>query len=362
MTRTRASPSPRSYNSPGNLGDNYFEKEVDRSINRFQKMNMAESAPQSKPAFATVQSHAQIQSDPIYGSLGPKKPKREDYTPEQQFEFDQRAKTPPTYTDDYDQVTVTANSIKVAEGIVGAKMAEPCDPKQKAKVAETPYYEMATAEDEDPDTVETRKSIKTAEKALKQRFFINAKDKREFEAGAINGTVSKKVLDFAESEDEDIMPVNATEVAIKENAEKAAALKKQENMIKLENATTTIEKTVIKKEIAEEETIEEAKKPGPEDKITETPKVNATVSAEVAKEKGLAPFIPAELMGDVSASAVVSEEGADFIPAELAGEMGLGAIVASQKKAVAIAQAKKKNDLIRSAASLKNRSLEDINI
>lgn len=320
-------------------------------------MNMAE-VPASKP-FATIQSRAQVQSDPIFGSLGPKKPNRDDYTPEQQFEFDQRAKTPPTYTDDEEQIT-TVNSIKVAEGIVGAKMAEPCDPKQKAKIAATPYYDMATAEDEDPETVETRKSLKTAEKALKTRFFINAKDKREFEAGAINGTVSKKVLDFAEAEDEEIEPVNATAVAMKENAEKAAALKKQENMIKIANATTTVEKTIVVKEIADEEKIEEAKTPGAEDKADV--KVNATVSAEVAKEKGLASFVPAELMGNMGADAVVAEEGADFIPAELMGDMGLGAIAATQKKAVAIAQAKKKNDLIRSAASLKNRSLETINL
>jgi hypothetical protein len=89
------------YNSIGNLGDRFFEKEVDRSINNFEKINLSE-APVSKPVFHTqhVQSTAQVASDPIYGSLGPKRANRDDLTPEQQFEYDQRSKTAPVYTDD----------------------------------------------------------------------------------------------------------------------------------------------------------------------------------------------------------------------------------------------------------------------
>jgi hypothetical protein len=39
-------------------------------------------------------------------------------------------------------------------------------------------YTLHDSDDEDEDTVETRKSVKTAEKSLKQRFFINAWEKR----------------------------------------------------------------------------------------------------------------------------------------------------------------------------------------
>jgi len=78
----------------------------------------------------------------------------------------------------------TENSIKTAEKIVGAKMPSPDDPEQKEKFAkdvDTPFYhyhEMPAEETE--DTVETRKSIKTAEKMYKHRFFINEKDRRRY--------------------------------------------------------------------------------------------------------------------------------------------------------------------------------------
>ena len=68
------------------------------------------------------------QSDPIHGSLGAKKAKREDLTEEQKFEYDQRRIKPAVYTDDKEQVVDTLDSLKTAEGIVGASMADPADP------------------------------------------------------------------------------------------------------------------------------------------------------------------------------------------------------------------------------------------
>lgn len=73
-----------------------------------------------------------------------------------------------------------------------------------AKIAKTPMYEMADSDDEEADTIETRRSIKTAEKQLKARFFINAKDKGAFEEEAYKGKIDKKILDFAEDKDTDI--------------------------------------------------------------------------------------------------------------------------------------------------------------
>lgn len=115
-------------------------------------------------------------SDPIHGSLGEPAVKSTDLTPEQQFEQSQRAKKPVVFKDDKDQVVDTANSIKTAEELTGGSMPEPTDPDQVKKTKPTPKYHLADSDDEDEDTVETRKSVKTIEKRDKHRFFINAKE------------------------------------------------------------------------------------------------------------------------------------------------------------------------------------------
>jgi len=83
------------------------------------------------------------------------------------------------------------NSIKVAEAIVGVKMASPTDPKELAKNFPVVTYHVADSDDEDEDTRETRRSIKTAEKMLKKRFFINARDRREYEQNVLAGKISE---------------------------------------------------------------------------------------------------------------------------------------------------------------------------
>jgi len=82
------------------------------------------------------------------------------------------------------------NSIKIAEAIVGVKMASPTDPKELAKDVPVVTYHVADSDDEDEDTRETRRSIKTAEKMLRKRFFINARDRREYEQNVLNGKIS----------------------------------------------------------------------------------------------------------------------------------------------------------------------------
>jgi hypothetical protein len=61
----------------------------------------------------------------------------------------------------------TDDSIKTAEKIVGSKMPSPDDPEERKKMeseVDTPFYHYHTPDEESEDTVETRRSIKTAEK------------------------------------------------------------------------------------------------------------------------------------------------------------------------------------------------------
>jgi hypothetical protein len=138
------------------------------------------------------------------------------------FEEKQRRMPPPTYTDDED-VTTTANSIKKAEGITGGKMEEPFDPLVQAKIAPTVKYTLADSDDEEDDTVETRRSVKYAEKYYKKRFFINKREKEDFEKGIADGTIDPAVATFSEGKDVSIT-ANADAEAKKEADKKAAAI------------------------------------------------------------------------------------------------------------------------------------------
>ena len=130
---------------------------------------------------------------------------------------------PAKYTDD-DDVTTTTNSIKKAEGITGGKMEEPFDPLVQAKIAPTVKYTLADSDDEEDDTVETRRSVKTAEKYFKKRFFINKREKLDFEKGLADGSIDPAVATFEEGADTSITANPAVEAA-KEAGKKAAAVK-----------------------------------------------------------------------------------------------------------------------------------------
>ena len=129
------------------------------------------------------------QSDPINSSLGPPGIKVEDLDPDMIFELKQRSMKPLTF-EDVEEIKDNFNSIKVAEAIIGAKMAGPNDPAELAKYITEVSYKIADSDDEDEDTRETRRSIKTAEKMLKRRFFVNPKDKREFHQKVMEGRIS----------------------------------------------------------------------------------------------------------------------------------------------------------------------------
>jgi hypothetical protein len=151
----------------------------------------------------------------------------EDLNDEQKLEKYLRNVKPIELKDDPEVVQATEESIKVAEKIVGAKMADPRDPKQLKKIEETPEYKELDSDDEEEDTRETRVSLKQAEKSLKTRFFINAKDKRAYDAMVSGGKISSKELAFAEDDDAEIGSDPAVAVE-KELAKKAKILAKVE--------------------------------------------------------------------------------------------------------------------------------------
>lgn len=173
-----------------------------------------------------------IQSDPIHGSLGPKKIDMDDLTPEQQFEEKQRRKKPVVFKDDKDQVVDTADSIKWAEENTGSKFPEYVKKEDMKKPVK---YTLHDSDDEDDDTVETRKSVKTAEKALQHRFYINAKEKKDYEKAIAEGKVSQKQILFKEDEDEEFGPIDPTKAfrnAVKKQAKLDAIKEKKEEKTK----------------------------------------------------------------------------------------------------------------------------------
>lgn len=126
---------------------------------------------------------------------------------------------------DSEEVIATNNSIKVAEGIVKSKMPNPDDPKEKERMKNAAMnqveYHLHGDDEEDEDTVETRRSVKTVEKRMKHRFFINARERKDYEAQAAQGKISSKELDFAEGEDDEVGMTKDKEIAeVKAEADK----------------------------------------------------------------------------------------------------------------------------------------------
>lgn len=129
---------------------------------------------------------------------------------------------PPAVFKDDEDVTTTTNSIKKAEGITGGKMEEPFDPLVQAKIAPTVKYTLADSDDEEEDTVETRRSVKQAEKYFQKRFFINKRERMDFEKGLADGTIDPAVATFSEDKDTSIT-ANPEAEANKEAGKKKAA-------------------------------------------------------------------------------------------------------------------------------------------
>ena len=129
---------------------------------------------------------------------------------------------PPATFKPSEDVTTTENSIKIAEELVGDKMLGPNDAKSLKKYKATPKYHLATPDEEEEDTKETRRSVKTVEKELKTRFWINAREKKDYDKAVMEGKISDEELEFREKKDADIGQDQA-EVAAKEESAKAEA-------------------------------------------------------------------------------------------------------------------------------------------
>lgn len=199
-----------------------------------------------------VEEKSWSSSDPIHGSLGPNKAKHSDLTPEQQFEQDQRNTPVAEVKEEEVTVTHTNDSIKAAEAIVGGTMADPNSAAEKKRMETSPKYHLADSDDEENDTVETRRSVKTAEKQIKHRFFINAKDERDYQSKVKAGKIPENELNWNESEDQEIGADPNVEAA-KEAKKKVALIqdKAKKEAKEAENAGLSV-KDIKKKEKAEE--------------------------------------------------------------------------------------------------------------
>ena len=124
-------------------------------------------------------------------------------------------------------------------------MTDPESDKEKKKTKHVKYT-LADSDDETEETVETRRSIKTAEKTVGTRFFINAKDKRDYLGKVAAGKISEDELNFKEDVDQDIGQ-DAAKLVEKETAKKsglvaAAAKKKAEEESKAGKSTKDLKK------------------------------------------------------------------------------------------------------------------------
>jgi hypothetical protein len=180
---------------------------------------------------------------------------------------------------DSEDVIATNNSIKMAEKITKGKMPDPSSKEEiermKNAASTQVSYHLHTADEEDPETVETRRSVKTVEKNMKQRFFINAREKKDYDAAVKSGKISEKEANFGEDDDAEIGKTKDDEA--KEGKEEAA--KKGELAVK---AKETEEKAAKEKEAKEGGKKEEGAKDGAK-------------KEEGAKKE--ADFVPPELAG-----------------------------------------------------------------
>ena len=118
------------------------------------------------------------QSDPIHESSYDWTWKDKPKTIEREYEILVRKMKPVQYVVD-PEIVDSLNSIKIAEAIVGGKMASPTDAKELTKSLDDPFrvpYYLADENDEDEDTKETRRSILTAEQMLGGKFTLDGSD------------------------------------------------------------------------------------------------------------------------------------------------------------------------------------------
>jgi len=142
----------------------------------------------------------QMQSDPIHGSMGNTVDSKQAISAEERFEDHMNSLNPVEFVTDPHVVPETLESIKVAEGITKVGFADPTSPAEMAKIHKHTRYHFADSDDEDDETVGTRKSLQTAEKQLKTRWFVNEKDEARFNRLVKEGKIRKDVLEFKEND------------------------------------------------------------------------------------------------------------------------------------------------------------------
>lgn len=164
---------------------------------------------------------------------------------------------------------------------------------------------MADSDEEEDDagdsTLETRRSIKTVENQLKQRWFINAQEKRSFDKKVAAGLIRPEVLDFNDKSDNGDQE-STNDVMNKDTAKKKSVADGDEAKAK---AVADADKSPEEKKAGDEEAAdaaakEGAQKAGEEEDKKETDKKEGKPepAAEKPKEEGAGEdFIPPELMG-----------------------------------------------------------------
>lgn len=170
-------------------------------------------------------------------------------------------------------------------------MPNPSDDSEKERVDRGPEYHLHTKDEEDEDTKETRRSVKTIEKRDKHRFWINAREERDFHKDVAAGKVDAKQLTFEEGKDDDLGPVDKADEQAQKDKAKAAEKKEKEAA---EDAGLSPKEKKEKEAAAEEASADaKAKEETPEEKEAAEKKV------EKKEDKKAAPAgdLPPELAG-----------------------------------------------------------------
>lgn len=198
----------------------------------------------------------------------------------------------PKFKDEQDSTLETRESIATAEKLTGKTMPDPDDTYEKKRLERGPEYHLHTKDEEDEDTKETRRSVKTVEKRDKHRFWINAREEADFRKDVAAGKIDGKQLTFEEGKDDDLGPVDKEDEQAQKDKAKAAEKKAAEAE---EDAKLTPKEKKEKEAAAEaDEADKAAKEETPEEKKAEEKKVEKKAEA---KKEAPASDLPPELAG-----------------------------------------------------------------
>jgi hypothetical protein len=177
-------------------------------------------------------------------------------------------------------------------------MPNPSDEAEKERLERGPEYHLHTNDEEDEDTKETRRSVKTVEKREKQRFWINAREEKDYRKDVAAGKIDSKQITFEEGKDDNIGQADKADEQAQKDKMKAAEKKDKEAE---EDAALSPKEKVEKKKAAEDAEVDaKAKEETPEEKEADEKKVEKNAEAkQEKKEAEAAPAgdLPPELAG-----------------------------------------------------------------